>query len=256
MRSITEIDWLAKITNPYERKARLYPVMLALIPPSVLIICLYGFTPKLENGLIGLVASFGTFYLMTSVARELGKRLEKSLFESWGGKPTTQILRHRDQTIDPVTKERYHNFLAKQLNIKFPSVIEEQSDAIAADNVYQSGIQWLLDKTRDTKKFALLFQENIAYGFRRNCLGLKSIAITIACASFVWPLISENVLSLKGFDLAALMSAPKSIRWSLAASLTMLFTWCFFITEKTVKTAAFTYANMLLRACDALPKRK
>jgi hypothetical protein len=40
------------------------------------------------------------------------------------------------------------------------------------------GVRWagspddLSENTRDTKKFKLLFDENVAYGYRRNLLGL------------------------------------------------------------------------------------
>jgi hypothetical protein len=39
---------------------------------------------------------------------------------------------------------------------------------------------------------------------------------------------------------------------SLVCSTVMLLVWLFFITKASVRTAAFTYAEMLLRACDVL----
>ena len=243
---------LTKITGTYERKARLYPALLALIPPIGIVVGVYGFTLQVKSGSIGLLATFGVFYLLASIVRELGKRLENSLFDEWGGKPTTKILRHRDQTIDPITKARYHAFLAKQIGLIFPSVSDERDDPIAADHSYQSGVRWLLDQTRDVKTFDLLFQENIAYGFRRNSLGLKPIALTIACSSIAWLFVAQRVITKQGFSPDALESLPIGSWVALATSVIMLTIWIFFLTKRTVKTAAFTYAEMLLRACDIL----
>jgi len=250
------LDLLEKITSPYERKARLYPALLALVPILALAIGMYGIAFEVEAGLIGLLSTFGIFYLVASVVRELGGRLESSLFDEWGGKPTTQILRHRDKKIDPVTKMRYHAFLAKHLAINFPSEADEKADPIAADDTYQSGIKWLLDRTRDTKIFNLLFQENIAFGFRRNCLGLKPFAIVIAVTAFIWPLIATGVVTWQGIDFGVLKGLPRSVWGSLTVSLLMLAVWIFFLTKRTAKTAAFGYAEMLLRACDVLPKKR
>ena len=251
-----DIDWLSKIANSYERKARLYPALLALIPPIVLAACTYGVAPKREDGLIGFLATFGALHLVSSIVRELGKRRENSLYELWGGKPSTQLLRHRDNTIDPVTKSRYHNFLAKSISVNFPSPADEEANPIAADHVYQSGVKWLLEKTRDSKKFDLLFQENISYGFRRNCFGLKHISIAIAVSSILWPFFSHGIFSMSGVNLDALSSVSKPELWSLAVSTTMLFVWFFFFTSQTVKMAAFTYAEMLLRSCETFLKKK
>jgi hypothetical protein len=38
----------------------------------------------------------------------------------------------------------------------------------------------------------------------------------------------------------------------MALSTAMLAIWVLFFTQRTVKTAAFAYADMLLRACSAL----
>lgn len=251
-----ELDLFSKLTDAYERKARLYPAMLVLVPPVTLAVSLLDVAPKLDKGLAGMLVTFGVLYLLATIARELGKRREGGLFESWGGKPTTQALRHRHPMFDPVTKARYHSFLGKHLGMNFPTAADEQRDPIAADNVYQAAGQWLLEKTRDRKKFGLLFLENIAYGFRRNCLGLRPLGIAVALASLLFLLITIKVVTTNGVDPDAFAKASKGAWLSLIVSLVMLATWAFFFTERTVKTAAFAYAEMLIRACDVLPKKR
>jgi len=168
-------DLVAKVTDPYERPARLYPALLGLLPLVVLVMVLYGPKATALTAAVTVAVSCGGLYMTTNLSRELGKRLEERLFREWGGKPTTQLLRHRDNTIEGVTKCRYHAFLANKINVPFPNKDQEASNPAAADEVYQSGVRWLLNHTRpeDNKKFDLIFKENVAYGFRRNALGVK-----------------------------------------------------------------------------------
>jgi hypothetical protein len=107
------------------------------------------------------------------------------------------LLRHRDKTIEAVTKRRYHSFLAAKIKEAFPDKDQEAKNPEAADEVYQSGVRWLLNHTRpeDAKQFALLFRENIVYGFRRNALGTKPFGLVIAIGSLLWVLGKENVIS-------------------------------------------------------------
>jgi len=194
---------------------------------------------------------------MTNVCRQLGKRLEERLFRDWGGKPTTQLPRHRDRTIEAVTKRRYHLFLANKINEPFPSKEQEAADAVAADEIYQSGIRWLLNHTRpdDSKKFEMLFKENIAYGFRRNALGVKLVGLIIATGSVLWILVKQNVIVCRsrGFvDWFALQQLPETSMACLIVSTFMILIWVFFFTKATVRTASFSFAEMLLRACDIL----
>ncbi len=245
-------EFFLKLTDRYERQARLYPALLAGAPLLAVAIGMYGIPLEPESGLVGLLASFGIIYLLTTIARELGKRMENRLYASWGGKPTTQLLRHRDATLDHVTKTTYHTFLAAKLKVPFPTPADEAANAIAADATYTSGARWLLDQTRDTSRFPLLFKELIAYGFRRNCLGLKPIAIAIALLSLLWILGAADVITAAGFDVDTLFVLPMHVRVVWAINVVSLIVWIFFISKRTVRTAAFMYADLLLRACDAL----
>jgi len=183
--------------------------------------------------------------------------LEEKLYREWGGKPTTQLLRHRDKTIEAVTTRRYHSFLAAKINEPFPDKDQETNNPEAADGVYQSGVRWLLSHTRpdDGKKFDLIFKENAVYGFRRNALGVKPIGLTVSIASLLWVLVIEGVLfgpTPSFIDLTALSRMPDAATASLIVSVIMILTWMLFLTKSSARTAAFTYAETLLRACDSL----
>jgi hypothetical protein len=249
-------DVVAKVTDPYERKARLYPALLALLPLVVMVALVYGAKASVVESAVAAAVSCGALYLVTNLCRELGKRLEPKLFLEWGGKPSTQLLRHRDNTIEGPTKKRYHAFLGAKINEVFPDAEQEVSDPGGADDIYQSGVRWLLNHTRpdDTKKFDLLFKENVAYGFRRNALGIKPLALVVSVGCAVWTLARENafVVRVPFIHGAALTRLPETSMVSLIVSVGVALIWIFFFTKASVRSVALSYAEMLLRACDAL----
>jgi hypothetical protein len=250
-------DLVAKVTDAYERPARLYPALLALLPLLALIMLLYGPKATALTGAVTLAVSCGGLYLTTNFCRELGKRREEKLYREWGGKPTTQLLRHRDPNIEALTKRRYHTFLASKINSAFPTKDQEASNPATADEVYQSGVRWLLNHTRpeDNKKFDLIFKENVAYGFRRNALGVKPFGLIMAAGSLLWVLVVEGVIfspNHRFVDIAAFSRMPEPATASLIVSAVMIIAWLLFFTKASARTAAFTYAEMLLRACDSL----
>jgi hypothetical protein len=254
---MTVDELVAKVTDPYERAARLYPALLALLPLLALIMFLYGPKATALTAAVTLAVSCGALYLTTNLCRELGKRLEKKLYREWDGKPTTQLLRHRDGTIEAVTKRRYHAFLAAKIREPFPGKDQEANDPTAADGVYQSGVRWLLNHTRpdDGKKFDLIFKENVVYGFRRNALGMKPIGLVVSIGSLLWVLSIQKVIFGSGhkfIDAARIWQMPEAASASVITSVVMVAVWIFFFTKASARTAAFTYAETLLRACDTL----
>ena len=244
-------ELLAKVTDPYERQARLYPALLAGLPLIVMATVLYG-TNSVITAAGSVLASCGVLYLLTNIARERGKRIEPILFECWGGKPTTQLLRHRDRTIERPTKQRYHKFLSEKVKLEFPTDEAETADPVSADEVYQSSIRWLLNHTRDKKNFALLFGENLAYGFRRNSYALKNIGMVTSIGSLLWVLASQKIITRnsKCDVLLDLTAASPAAVVCMSVSVMMFLVWVLFFNKHTVRNAAFTYAESLLRACD------
>jgi hypothetical protein len=250
-------DIVAKVTDPYDRPARLYPALLCLLPILALVALLYAPNVSALTGVVTIAVSCGGLFLMTNICREMGKRLEERLYREWGGKPTTQLLRHRDSAIDSVTKRRYHAFLAAKINATFPDAAQEKSDPAKADETYQSGARWLLDHTRPEsgKQFDLLFRDNVTYGFRRNALGARPFGIIVACVCLVWTLLKEHILLNAGeqiVDWRALGHLSPAAIASLAVSSVMLLVWLFFFTKTSLRNCAFSFAETLLRTCDTL----
>jgi len=98
-------------------------------------------------------------------------------------------------------------------------------------------------------------KENVAYGFRRNALGMKPIGLIVSIGSLLWVLVTEGALFAPGrrfVDLMALSRMPQTATASLIVSAIMVVAWILFFTKASARAAAFTYAEALLRACDIL----
>ena len=109
----------------------------------------------------------------------------------------------------------------------------------------------LTDRTRDHKKFNLIFEENISYGFRRNSLGLKPVAMAILILSFV---------AAMGYGYAThrldIENWPLSIWASIALDLVATAYWILVVAEPWVRDAGDAYAHALLGACDTLSESR
>ena len=250
------IESVTKFADPYDRQARLYPALLVLAPVVLVLLCFYApHASMLTNAALVLIAC-GVLFWLANLARDCGKKQEAKLFSKWGGKPSTQLLRHRDNTIDPVTKQRYHAVLSDGMRIAFPTAEEERDQPDRADHLYESATRWMLEQTRDSSRFSLLLSENIAYGFRRNMLGVKYIGVFVAASACGWAVIrSITVLPAQSPSFALqVLDLPAQNAIAIAGCLLLVFMWVVGTTKDRVQTAAFAYATRLLSACDQFTK--
>ena len=239
------------LADPYDRSARLTPGLLVLAPLPVLVVCLFGSAHLAVSSLLSVLAFCGIGFAMSRVVRNAGKRLQDALFLKWGGTPSVQLLRHRDSHFDRLTKERFHRVLEKGMGTAMPDALSERQDPAAADEHYRAATVWLISQTRDSKRFPLVFKENIAFGFHRNCLGVRAygICMSIGCLSIALLqsrtlTLTPPFLSLDKLDLLAVIA--------IGISATILVAWFFWLTEAAARHSAFAYAERLIQACDAL----
>ena len=139
-----------------------------------------------------------------------------------GGLPSITMLRHQDATIDAPTKARMHTILTAKLADPAPTAVQEQADPAAADSFYARAGTWLRENTRDKKKFDILFNENVTYGYRRNRFALKwpalvlNCAIVIGCAVAYWyELPQKYLLDLIPVFVSSHLCMPPTWRCSL-----------------------------------------
>lgn len=251
-------DIFAKLFDPYERQARLYPGLLVVAPVAVVFVCLAAPGNLWGSTLVSVLVACGAAYALGRVARDAGKRLQDELFAKWGGAPTTQVLRHSDSVIDAHTKARYHKVLSKGIGKTLPTQEAEVADPRAADDFYRAGTTWLLGQTRDTKAFPLVFKENIAFGFQRNALGLRRGGVVVSALCFLAVLASTahgtRFFAEPSLDALTRVSAPQLV--ALAVSVVFLVVWIFGLNEEALRRTAFAYALRLFESCDRLTQPK
>ena len=245
-------DWLKPLLDQYDRKARLRPALLCGLPLVAAVALLI---PKLGTiwGVIGGVVVYcGGSILLIQISRDLGKALEKRLYQLWRGKPSSAMLRHTDSRLPTQTKDRYRSFLSSAIPaLTLASPQEEAANPEQADAGYDSANCWLLERTRDRARFDLLFTENMNYGFRRNLLALKPIALAMNAIALLL-VIGVAVASWTGQFVSTVSTL--SPEWWVSVVITAGHTLLFvaYIRADWVRMAAETYAQQLLAACDSL----
>jgi hypothetical protein len=225
----------------YSLRARIYPAIIVLSPLFILGLFLITDLEKYYHYATALV-SFGLVsYLFAHLGRDCGKMKEVELFKIWGGKPSTVILRHRDNTIDSITKNRYHSLLNQKIDgINIPTAKEELANTQYSDQIYESCTKFLISKTRDINRFSLLFKENTNYGFRRNLWGMKKLAIIL-----IFLIIIVHAYYLTGGFQNLIHCCDKKLI-PLIVYVSYLIFWFVVVTKNWVKLTAFEYSERLI----------
>ena len=184
-----------------------------------------------------LSVSLVILFSIAHALRQRGRAIEKKITAKEGGMPTTCWLRYCDSNLDPVTKSRYHTYLAETVpGLNGPSQSQEQQGQGMADDIYRSAVKWLLENRRDTAKYPLVLKDNAEYGVRRNMLGGKWFAITLC----LLPLVGAHA-----WDFYKGMGAQFDIDHvaAIAVAVVAVLAWVFFVTQEWVKDASHTYAR-------------
>jgi hypothetical protein len=235
------------VFDAYTRRARLAPAALAALPPLAL----------LGSGLVApqhlvsavAIAAGAIGIVVCGVVRDLGRKVQPDLWRSWGGSPTVRRLRWRDAT-DQSAVARRHARVESVTGEPLPRADEELADPAAADERYDEAIAVLRDLTRNDDDFPLVFEENATYGFRRNCLGLRPVALAVAAVSLA--------LSVVLLVTASHRSQDHTNRFGIAAAIAVIavLAWWLLVTRAWVRSSAELYADQLLESVETLRRRE
>lgn len=235
------------LLDQFSRSTRLKPALLVILPIAGAVAAI-GLSYSVVMGVVAApLAAAGATLLLAQIGRDFGSRKQPYLFGLWEGKPSTSLLRHRDERINAITKARYHAVLARILNTPAPTVEEERKDPKSADVSYEAFGDLLRERTRDTKAFPLVYQELMNYDFRRNLWGMKPLAISIAGISIAIQLL---VVALA---LSGRANRPQAADVAfLLVDVLLLGCWLFIIKPDWVRVAADAYAERLLAASERM----
>jgi hypothetical protein len=234
--------------DKYSLNARIYPMVLFLFPIVIIGISYSIEYEKYTQILTTLGISSALLYFLSNLGRDNGKRKESKLWEKWGGMPSSQLLSFKNNLIDNNTKRKYHQKLLRLSPIQQLEIDFENAEYFEVSEIYKSWTKYLISQTRDTKKYSLLFKENISYGFRRNLWGLRTISLSLLIAVIIGNFIIQGIRN--GFESINDFQIPFFISESLL--LILLVIWVFIIRSNWVKLPAFAYSERLLESIETI----
>jgi hypothetical protein len=229
----------------YTTVARWTPGALVALPISITALIALPTLDALTSKIFAAAVAAGLPIIVSQLVRNAGRRAQAQLYESWGGPPTTIMLRSRLSS-DDVVAERLRRRLREAVG-EFPAIPDAESADGAGDDVYDAITGVLRSRTRQQDLFPTVYDELVHYGFWRNCLGVRSIALGLAAFATV---ISGVMAGLTGSG----SMAGSERAWIAAAVIDLLITtawWC--LRPTRVRTAGDRYAEALLGAVENLP---
>lgn len=251
----------ADLFDSYGRQARLFPGLLTIFCPLILLLAWFPslLVTSLGAALVTIASTCGLLYALASIARTKGKQVEDRLLKDWGGWPSTHLLRH-SSSLEPSTRIRYHRFLGSNVPyLVLPNPDQEKDDQLEADAAYASAVRWLKEHTRG-EEFSLLLKENAQYGFRRNLRGLRSAGVWLCSVALVISaaLIFLSIPQLPTFSanllwkvvLESLGDRAFPVFSAMTLNVGAIYIWLNVVTDEWVKRGAYQYAYALLSTCD------
>ena len=159
-----------------------------------------------------------------------------------------EYLTHNSAMIDTNTKARYHSMLAER-EPRFADLRSEDPQVCQAVAKDVSG--WLKEKTRD-KKYSLIHEENLNYGFIRNLYAMKTVFL--GCFS-VYTIFLLGLLIFSNWELTPkdyFATIPVEHTTCIIIHVAFYLIWIFGITMKILNFAAKKYALAVIGAIDTL----
>lgn len=236
-------------SDDYTLRARVAPAVIAVAPVVVLALTAIPLTPQ---GAKVIPIAVAVFVLVAGQrGRDAGQSRERALFEKWGGAPSTSMMRlpvRGDLGVNDVMMLRRRSQL-EQLwgdGRQMPTAQEQVMTPESADMAITEFVAVLRARTRDAIRFPLVAAENINYGFRRNCWGLRTWGLVFA-------LITLAVSIAVGILLGLYKSPHAGYGLTIPLVSAILAAWFWkSVTEDWVYIAAKRYARSLLETLDLL----
>jgi hypothetical protein len=173
----------------YEKKARLYPVIIAMLLPLFLIIHLsskmistFNQLEEIWNIAISIIpASLITGALMYGV-KSLSRSTSKALFqfplfkENESKMPTTELILWKNKSISRQNKKLIHEKVQNDLGLVLMTEEQEEADEEEARHLIADAVKQIRERTREN---TILFNYLCSYGFIRNFMGANVWALII-----------------------------------------------------------------------------
>ena len=229
--------------DSYTWRARITPAVIAAAPALAYMIA-GGINLDAKTGIVSLLVG-ASGVVAAGMSRDAGHRLQTNLWNSWGGSPTVRRLRWREST-NPQILGRLHDDIALVTGHPLPTAEHEERNPAGADDEYNAAIAVLRQRSSDAKVFNKVFAENMEYGFRRNCLGLRPTGLVLAVIGLLM------TIALCTWGAGAIDTRLLTWGWPGLVSAGSLVFWGWVVTPGWVREPAETYADRLLESIHTL----
>jgi len=233
----------------YERRARLAPGLLALLPVAVTITALGLRNAPVVSAVVSLLSLAGGPVLLADTVRSFGAKAQLKLWETWGGSPTTIALRLREPTQNALQRDTWRSAVEKVADVKLATRRSEQSSPAKADEAIEVGVGRLRELTRGSDpRFLLVQAENRGYGFQRNLYGMRHVGRVLALAG---ALVVGAFMAWRGAAGMHPVVLTADVL-GLIANVLILLGWCVLPSANRVRAVADKYAYQVLQAAVSL----
>ena len=154
-----------------------------------------------------------------------------------------------DSAIPDITLKRYYRKISsfEPEFSEFRNVETTDTKGIITTDLCESVVTWLRAKTRDTKVFRLVYEENINYGFIRNMYNLKKYGIIFNCIALMFFGVIIFTPFLENSKPSLLVMVLETAAHSMATIYLIAA-----ITQTRVEVSAKRYAKALIETIDLI----
>ncbi|MFJ9180875.1 hypothetical protein [Streptomyces sp. NPDC102360] len=238
--------------DDYERRARLSPALLALLPINFALAVLgLSKAPVVVSVLTALSLAGGPIVL-AELVRHQGRKVQETLWTSWGGPPTVQKLRLRQEEQNSLQRETWRQAVSSVAGIELYSARRERANKAKADEVIEVAVGQIRSLTRGEARFPLVRAENRSYGFHRNLYGIRWVGRTTALLVVLGVL--AYMLWLANVDHQPVLTIVNAL--ALFTTAGCLVIWSVLPSSERTKSAAERYAYELLQAAVVLDSER
>jgi len=175
--------------DKYERVARVYPALIVGSPALVAAALTMPTLPSqtITSNAVTVAVLLAVLYALTHLVRSAGRKVEKSLWASWGGPPSTRMMLWSDTMMTDQWKENAHAIVLTALAVTLHSKRKEPHNLDDAKKLIADAfahVKTILDLEKPEGKHQV---HNTEYGFARNLLGASSpIGVVISLIAAAW----------------------------------------------------------------------
>lgn len=217
--------------DAYRLRARVSPSLL-LASPAMSLLVAVGFS-SVTLGVLSCGATAVLAIVLSEQVADMGRDLEKRLFRSWGGTPTSQRLRLSD-TADLAATNARRAAVETATGSALPTLDDEKQDLEEAMRGYGRALDQVRARLREDEGNKILADVTASYGFRRNCLavrryGLAAAVIGTLMATILW--------------LTSVGGSPASFLGAALVDVVLGAFWWAMVTAEWVRRDAERYAT-------------